>query len=736
MYHYITMLFTSLILGNYQNFHYWNPKQKEYHSCNNYKFNSQHYYDEIIIQGIKNKKLLNQIKKFFKFDLLLNSSGKITRYEISNLLYKMKISGFFTKLKLICIKTHEKQKIIIYVSPNIIFSKIEVLNNNKKVLPDKYIKQLFQHQIGYPQSLYQLNTALQKLTAWYYFQGYYYTIIQIIKNRVNPEHIILNISEGIIDKIDFIFMPPYQNILLKSANIYIVLIQRLLGINIKSALNIKYLDLRIQHLKKQEILKDCSYTIEYTDKRQHHLVVKIYLFLHPSKTLNLLLEQFYHTSSTQKLGKHLLKYCFTQYFYNYYNKCIVYNLLKYKNTYQYLKLKQTFYIPIYTDHKQRKIILNFTFNSLDSLCSIDSYTWNLFVLPRGIWQIHQYIVSPTYFNCSMNLKLSKQNLVSEIRCTKPWISINTDIIGTIYCYVLKSIFSTHTQKENTVSDLSKYNFPQYISYFLDFYRIEVSLTCKLAKEILIQKLCGSCKIFYNYQVPQIYFKNNYFLQNITKNYTAKIADLSKIIKQNHIYFKYQYQYNAEDKLEEIPKGWSSTVQHITCIQAYRNINTIFKKVYINYTHLIYLKCLYYYQILISHNLISKFEFLIILGNNIITSLVKYISNANSILALNNLFQLTEFLKKLWIVTGEYRYMFNTTYCGFIFMNYGQNTKNNVYFYISNLLLNTIPKLSTENKYSIGLGIQIKSSIRRIDSIRLEYSIDEYANNQFYIKILR
>ena len=732
----MNMLPPSLILENCQNSHYLACKQLEYYAYNNYELSSQYCYDEIHIRGIKNEKLLGHIKKFFKLDVLLNASGKITHYEVSNLLYKMKISGFFTKLKLISIKTHEKQKIIIYVSPNIIFSKIEVLNNNKKILPREYIKQLFKYQIGYPQSLHQLNTALHKLTTWYYFQGYYYTITQIIRNKKNPEHIILNISEGIIDKINFVFMPPHQNTLLKTTKTYTILIQRLLGIYIKNALNTKHLDLRIKYLKKQEILKDCSYAIEYTDKTQYHLAIKIYLFLHSPKTLNLLLEQFYHLSSTRELGKHLIRYYFTQHFYNYYNKYIVYDLLKYKNTYQHVKLKLTSYTPIYIVCKQQKTTWNSTLNNQNLLYPINSYTRTLSVLPKSIWQIQQHIISPIYFNYLMNLKFSKQNLISELRCTKPWTSINTNTTGTIYCHILKSILFMRTKTENENFDLLKYNFLQHISYFLYYYYIEIGLTYKLTEEILVKKLFGNCKILYNYQVPQIHLKSNHFLQNTTKNSIEKITTLSKIIKQNYIYFKYQYQYNTEDKLEEIPKGWSSTAKHITCIQALHNINTIFNKVYTNYTHFIYLKYMYYYQILTSHNLIHMLEFLIILGNNIITAFIKYMNNTTNILAPNNLFQLTKLIKKLWIVTSEYRYMFSITYSGFIFMSYGQNIENNVYFYMLNLLLNAIPKLSIEKKYSVsfGLGIQIKSSIKQIDSIRLEYSSHKYKNSQFYIKI--
>lgn len=730
------MLLISLILENPQIIPSYASKQSESCSYNKYEFNVQNKYDEIYIQGIKNKKLLDQIKKFFKFDILLNSSGKITRYEISNLLYKMKISGFFTKLKLISVKIHEKQKIIIHVSLNTTFSKIEVLNNNKKIVPYKYINKLFRYQIGYPQSLHQLNTALHKLTTWYYVQGYYYTITQITRNNDNPEHIILNISEGIIDKIDFIFMPPYQNILLTTANTYIILVQRLLNISKKNILNTKYLDFNIQYLKEQEILKNCSYRIEYIGKKRDHLAIKIYLFFHPYKTLNLLFEQSYHPFSTKKIGKQLIKHYFTQYFYNYYNKYVLYNSLKYSNICLNLKMKQLFHIPIYTTYKQKKTLLNFTFNDQNLSYLISYYTWNLLTLPKSIWQIHRYIISPTYLNYSINLKLSRQNLISEIRCTKPWININTNTIGIIYCYILKSIF-IQSKVENKDLNLPKHSFLQYSSYFTNFYRIEIGLIYKLAKKILIKQLLGNYKIFYTYLAPHTYLKNPPCINSIKKNTIAKIIAFSKTIKQNYIYLRCEYKYNTENKLEKTLKGWSAVAQHITCTQVSQNINTIFNNIHINHTHLIQLKNLYYYQVLRSHNLINKMEFIIILGHNIINSLVKSINNTNNILDWNNLFQLTERTKKLWTVTSEYHYMLNATYSGFMFMNYGQNNKNNVYFYGSNLLDNTITKVSTDNQCSLyyGLGIQIKNSIRQTDLMRLEYSIDKYTNSQFYIKIL-
>lgn len=730
------MLPTSLTLENPQIILGYASKQSKPCSYNKYGFNIPNNYDEIYIQGIKNKKLLDQIKKFFKFDILLNSSGKITRYEISNLLYKMKTSGFFTKLKLISVKIHKKQKIIIYVSPNITFSKIEVLNNNKKIVPYKYINQLFKHQIGYPQSLYQLNTALHKLTTWYHVQGYYYTITQIIRNDDNPEHIILNISEGIIDKIDFIFMPPYQNVLLTTANIYIILVQRLLGISKKNILNTKYLDFNIQCLKEQEILKNCSYRIEYIGKKRDHLAIKIYLFFHPYKTLNLLFEQSCHPCSTKKIGKQLIKYYSTQYFYNYYNKYAFYNSLKYSNIYPNLKLKQLFHIPIYTTYQQKKTLPNFTSNGQDLSHLINYYTGNVLTLPKSIWQIHRYIISPTYFNYSINLKLFRQNLISEIRCTKPWININTNTIGIIYCYILKSIFM-YSKVENKDLNLLKHNFLQYSSYFINFHRIEIGLIYKLAKKILIKQLLGKYKIFYNYLAPQTYLKNSPCIDSIKKNTIAKIIAFSEIIKQNYIYLKCEYKYNTEDKLEKTPKGWSAAAQHITCIQVSQNINTIFNNIHINHTHLIQSKNLYHYQVLRSHNLINKIEFIIILGHNIINPLVKSINNTNDILDLNNFFQLTERTRKFWTVTSEYHYMFDNTYSGFIFLNYGQNNKNKVYSYGPNLLHNTITTVNIDNQRSLycGLGIQIKNSIMQTDLMRLEFSIDKYINSQFYIKIL-
>lgn len=730
------MILTNITLENHRNIHHYDFKQLVYQSHDNYELNTQYYYDEIYIQGIKNKKLLNQIKKFFKLDVLLNSSRKITRYEISSLLYKMKISGFFTKLKLISVKIHGKQKIIIHVSPNIIFSKIEVLSNNKATIPYKYIKKLFQRQIGYPQSLHQLNTALHKLTTWYHLQGYYYTIAQIIRSQVNPEYIILNISEGVIDKIDFIFMPPYQNILLTSINIYITLIQRLLGINIKNTLNIKHLDLRIQYLKEQEILKNCSYTIKYVDKKQDHLEIKIYLFFSPSKMLNLLLEQFHHPFNTKKVGKHLANHCFTQHFYNYYNKYIFYNSLRYRSIYQCSKLKQLFCIPIYTTCKQQKVTPNVS-NHQDLFNLIDYYTQNLLTSPKSIWQIHQHITSPTYFNYSMNLKFSQQSLILELRCTKPWISIETNTIGTVYCHIVKSIFFTCTKTINQDLNPSEYNSLQYTRYFIDFSRIEIGLIYKLAEEIVIKKLLGKYKIFCYDQLSQIYLRNNYFLQNIKKHSIKKFSTLSKIIKQNYIYCKCEYLYNTEDKLEETPKGWSVEALHTTYMQVWYNTNTIFNKIYINHAHLIRFKYLHHYQVLTSHSLINKLDFLITLGNNIISSLVKHVNKTNNMLAVNNSFQLTELIKKLWTATSEYHYIFNTTYSGFIFMHYGQNIENNVYFYVPSSLLTIIPMIGSENRYSfsVGLGMQIKNSIKKIDLIRLEYLINKHSNSQFYIKIL-
>nr|SCW22965.1 Hypothetical protein ORF_4 [Nemalion sp. H.1444] len=266
---------------------------------NNRQLKSQ----EIIIYGIKNNAMKRSLISLSDIDV--DSTNIIEIQEIKNWILQMKTSGFFTQVNL-HITTHKNHQVIyIYLSVNPLLRTISVINNVDMLVPSPYIRFLFHSQMGRPINFFQVNQAVSLLRIWYHDKGYRLADIKISQDSLEATHLIINISEGVIKKIDIVMSTNSNSqkfLVLEDVKFFLSILKQKPG----QAFNSKDLEDGIMNLKNQKFISQIDYEILPDIQEPANINLIIYLKGVEKKSIQFFTKKVYVTSEISESAEPLL----------------------------------------------------------------------------------------------------------------------------------------------------------------------------------------------------------------------------------------------------------------------------------------------------------------------------------------------------------------------------------------------------------------------------------------------
>lgn len=224
---------------------------------------------EIIITGIENRLLKQRLLKLLSINEY--PSQIISKKELKLWVSKLKLSGFFTNIKLNSSIIQSHQIIRIHLSTTPILKQVSLIEYTDKIIPYSYLLFIFRHQVGYPISLNKIDESLALITQWYNNRGYKWAAVTVSINQPSFCHAVVDIKEGIISRIEFVNCSRNLDIVNNSNYIPIALLLEIMQLHPLQPLNIIHLEQGILRLKKQKLILHCHYEVSYNNQRQGNL---------------------------------------------------------------------------------------------------------------------------------------------------------------------------------------------------------------------------------------------------------------------------------------------------------------------------------------------------------------------------------------------------------------------------------------------------------------------------------
>jgi hypothetical protein len=240
---------------------------------------------EIIITGIDSFCLRQKIERYF--GIYLSKDIVFGYRHIEYWVRQLKISGFFTYVNADIYYFSKHQVIRIDLKVNPVLGQVSVANCHNRLISVFHVYALFKGQLGYPQNFAQINHAISKIAQWYHSRGY-----EWIKVRVEPDvkdysHIILHISEGVINNVKMLGYAKknkYDNL---GPDISLNYILSVLNLKSGQRLNRKDLDNGISILKNQRFFSSCSYDVLRTRTTKDELDLTLHVEAFSAKSTSL-----------------------------------------------------------------------------------------------------------------------------------------------------------------------------------------------------------------------------------------------------------------------------------------------------------------------------------------------------------------------------------------------------------------------------------------------------------------
>lgn len=160
----------------------------------------------IYISNINNIYLYQKLNSDFHFTDILKTKPTNIKSTLNNLSYKLRFSGYFSKVNLFF---HTEEKTLIFsleLEINPILYSIEFLDTDKLLISNEALCELASKQIGYPKSLNQLSTLTKNIIHWYNCRGYKW-ISAITFDQENHHHAYIKVTEKFIKKITYNLYP-------------------------------------------------------------------------------------------------------------------------------------------------------------------------------------------------------------------------------------------------------------------------------------------------------------------------------------------------------------------------------------------------------------------------------------------------------------------------------------------------------------------------------------------------
>nr|AIA20010.1 hypothetical protein [Neoporphyra perforata] len=180
----------------------------------------------------------------------------------------LKTSGYFSLLYINSKAMYTKKIGNTFIVPNDILRKIYIQNKSTKLIPPIFLSKLFKKQIGYPKNFVNLNLSLSKIMQWYSDKGYQWSLVEI-RQAADPSCLILNIHEGLVKTItsEYYTLSSKKLRSISSSRS----IEQYLGVQVGVPLNINFLQKKISYLKDNQLVGNIIYSIERSNNNSMDL---------------------------------------------------------------------------------------------------------------------------------------------------------------------------------------------------------------------------------------------------------------------------------------------------------------------------------------------------------------------------------------------------------------------------------------------------------------------------------
>nr|AYR06497.1 hypothetical protein [Rhodogorgon sp.] len=683
----------------------------------------------IFLENLANLKLRSKIIRYLHLTHLLQQRYSLSINKINNILNRLKYSGFFSCIKMSPIKMENKNYIIIHFKLNSILKKIRIINSHKLQIPKKYLKRLFNYQVGYPQNFTWISINIRKILFWYLIRGYKWVRITVDYAGQNNEELNIKILESRIYKIKLSCDTFKGN---RTVHLNSIIMHQL-QILPNQIPNVKRIEDGISSLKDKKILSSCNYKIIYTSDNKLEITIK-YRQTKDKETFVLNKNWFISHKLCCLFHKHL-------------NHLFNYIISK--------RLSWTYLSCNYNLINSRLYPFIYPLTSSHDLQFNDYITSNFMQIEEffKFWNLNRSILSSAndfefrhYIN---NLSKNCNNLAIYLQFHElcPVIHINYLYnkfqINKIYQYEL--IANCFQDKHKVIMSfppiiVKKAKHNKIHSYnFIYTNGLNVTIKNKSYENLLLLTRIGITNDSYNYSpIYRNYFWNKLNIMLNMKSDHCFFKKQTAWITKSYLNYILNYKYNTLNMKKTLVAGKLLNIrsQHvISLINQEKELNYI-KKVHknlnIRYTHIINIsKCIFEK---------SPNSIIIDIEMNRLNRIIKYTPKNSYLTPIYYWsYNLITSFHKSYNINLEYHIPFRYSSTVFFGIDYFRkfHPPYGIINFNTNFLNLDTEYLSAYTLYNVllGTGLQINLPIKKLPPIRLKYNISVNKIRKFSISLL-
>nr|QUE28899.1 hypothetical protein [Porphyropsis coccinea] len=717
---------------------------------------------KIIIEGINDKYFKNKMFSLFNLDYLEETQKEITKQEINKLLKTLTLSGYFKTVQIKSELLNKIQNISIKCSLMPSLTMVTLQNNKRLVIPQKFIKKVFNKQLNKPQNFQLIHQSIKKIYKWYYDKGFQWVQIHINEQQTPEDSININIFEGQINSVKFKFEDSTKNHKHKNRIKSINLIRDFLNINKGQILNSHQIESQLGELKTKKIFASCDYNVVPSRNNNKELDIIISMYDLSDRTAFLIgRNTSFTTGIIEAIESHILNSINLVFHQSIYKHRIENTtLLNEEENHEHI-LKNTKCVEI-----NQKYNMNYPLVLNHILTNSQLY---------DIQDLYEWYTKPLSFNITNNLstKYNIQNLGTQ----KDYISLHFEIpnihnnFTLIYCkpwiYLCKyqNVFleiqlikKSFYRKSKTFTDAFNDFFNNNLilsGSLIQTSKIRSKLKIKLSENFILKILVGAERNSYNisYLKKISEFIYNHHLNKTQNNqinsemfwFNKPNINSNTILHGFSVETRLKYNANSIDDIDWLKEGAYitfiskffiplsqidvQTSQNYTKKFAQRNIlqASFFKILYLIEKKKPFNKQCFLYNTEIGHLFGSSTFF---------PYLEKFeLKSPESIRGYTN--SISEFPKLFYKQSIEYHLATPNNHSVFLFCDYIYMTHRTNFLFnneLLKLLIITHKEKQYKNKIGFGIGYQLKTSIKSLPPIRIEYAINILNERSIYFRV--
>lgn len=685
---------------------------------------------EIIINGIDNYILKDKLLE--RLDIQNINNQIISTQNIDSLITKIKLSGFFTHIDISHQILNGHQIIYITLNINPVLKSITIINLQEKLIPSEYIISLFNKQIGYPINFIEVNKNINLMQYWYHSRGYKWTDVNIHNLTYLDGNIIINISEGMINRIEVLNyhqQADFTNSLPTS------LFLETLKIKPDTLLNTKKIDDGILKLKQQRVIGHCNY--EIVADHDNKLNICFIVGLLDDRYTYLFTKNVSITSSLLESMDLLLQSSLNHFFYNHNGELDVFNVI-YRTIYNHnYNFFNSIYFNMFDYDNQALDLLNPKKIRLWPRIN-EWYLTQLIFVAGDTFGFRHYIrnVGKAHSNYVIDMRFPVTGPYLNLRYDQPWTRIYKDILSHINIRFHKDTYIFHKNYIPVLLEQLNDSMFYYKNSILS--DTSLNLTCK-------HSCNGSTQLFEYIRIKQIV--SQYLLLHNLPAWNSLKFNMHSSVNPNYSYFKQIWINNIQEffqldmkiiftQLYSSFKNYEAIIESNHFIP--KKVRSIFYRLPINLNYNNRMR----FRINAKYKFVNKFinfesELLTFTGRLEFLPYSEHFFLIGPDIVRGYKEEVFPFPLKFGKVKLEYHIQFANYQSIFVFLDYAKNMKMINGFKHYQILLSQyyLYKFNDFNiRLGYGLGIQIQTPLKQIPPLRIEYGYNIHTGNCIHLRL--